>query len=295
MKGVRVIAALDRRGPAAAIARLRARRDVDLEVVSGAARAASSAWQRRAALVIFELGEKEAGASAGAGALDAIQALRAEPSTVTVPILLMVPEGRVDLRDQGFAAGASDVCWAGQTGAGGFEEALLHLAGIPIRRYARRPVTMPVRISLDGSTWRDAVAMNLSPGGVQLRWEGDVPAPGAVLRVEIDGSPLHASVQGGTKVGAGLLTRLRFVGLTAEERTRLDAVVSALPGPDEPEPELTPAPDDPPPEPLPRRFAPSRYSWGIAIGATLLAVGLAAHFVSSGPLEEPARLSLGAH
>lgn len=295
MKRVRVVAALDRRATGVSIARLRARRDVDLEVVAGAARAASSAWQKRAALVIFELADGETSANAGAGALDAITALRAEPSTASLPILLLVPEGRVDLRDQGFRAGASDVCWIAAQGNAGFEEALLHLAGIPLRRYARRPASLAVRLSLDGKSWREATALNLSPGGMQIRWDApEVPATGTVLRAEVAGAAVFAAVQGGTKQAGALVTRLRFVGLAPEERARLDAAVAALPGPEEPEPELTPVPDDGPPALPPRRFAPTRYAWGIAIGAALLATGLAAHLVSRGPLEEPARVSLGA-
>ena len=191
MRRVRVVAALDRRASSGSVARLRARRDVDLEVVAGAARAASSAWQRRAALVIFELAEVDAGPSAGAGALDAITALRAEPSTATLPILLLVPEGRAELRDLGFKAGASDVCWIAREGSSGFEEALLHLAGIPLRRQPRRAAAIALRFSHDGSNWRNATALNLSPGGMQIRWEaGDVPAAGSILRVELDGATL---------------------------------------------------------------------------------------------------------
>ena len=245
--------------------------------------------------MIFELAEVDAGPSAGAGALDAITALRAEPSTATLPILLLVPEGRAELRDLGFKAGASDVCWIAREGSSGFEEALLHLAGIPLRRQPRRAAAIALRFSHDGSNWRNATALNLSPGGMQIRWEaGDVPPTGSVLKVELGGATLYASVLGGTKLDGARVTRLRFVGLSASERAQLESAVAALPGPDEPEPELTPVPDDGPPSLAPRRFAPNRYTWGIAIGATLLVAGVAARFVVRGPLEEPARISAGA-
>ncbi|HVO32000.1 MAG TPA: PilZ domain-containing protein [bacterium] len=299
MKSVRVVAALDRRGISASVARLRARRDVDLELVSGAARAASSVWQRKAALVIFELGASDADAApaAGAGALDAIHALRSEPTTAALPILLVVPAGRPDLREQGFKAGASDVCWSGGDPRG-FEESLLHLAGIPIRRHPRRPASIPVRIAGDDDTWRAATALNLSAGGLQLKWDSpEVPVSGKVLKVELEPTKpaFFAAVQGGTRTGGALLTRLRFVGLSTEERARIDALVAALPGPDEPEPELTPVPDEGPPDLPRRRFAPTRAMWAIAIGAILLATGLAAHYLARGPLEEPSRAALTEH
>lgn len=302
VRRVRVIAAVGHRSPAAAaLARLHARRDVDLENVAGAARAAASAWQRKPALVIFEAAD-EPELRPAAGAFDAIRALRAEASSRTVPVLVLVPPARADLREQAFAAGASDVCFL-LPGLPGFEEALLHLAGIPARRWLRRPAAIDSRVALpdDAGAMRevDAIALNLSGGGVQLRWAADagpVPEKNAILRIEL-GRPsrlaVHACVQGGTRTHEGCLTRLRFVGLSEDERVRLEAIVDELPGPGEAEPEPTPLPeDDVPDAPLaPRRLPATRAA---AAAAALLAI-VALVFAVSGlrkrldrPLPEPA-------
>lgn len=251
---VRVIAAIRARRPAAAaLEKLQQRRDVELENVAGAARAAAAAWRTKPALVIFEATDEPERPAAGAGAFDAIRALRAEASSRQIPVLVLVPPDRADLREQAFAAGASDVCFIAP-GLPGFEEALLLLAGIPARRWLRRPAAIDSRVSLPATDGKivevDAIALNLSGGGVQLRWPADaggVPDKGAVIRVEV-GRParlaVFACVQGGTRAGDVCLTRLRFVGLTADERARLEALVDELPGPGEAEPEATPLPPD---------------------------------------------------
>lgn len=305
MRRIRVIASVDRRGVTATLGRLRTRRDIEFELVAGAARAAASAWRKRPALVIFQVTERDDSPVAGAGAFDAVKALRAEPSSASVPILLLVPFGRTELRVQGFAAGASDVCFlpapsdpsgVRERAERAFEESLFHLGGIPLRRHLRRAAAIPVRVSLDKLQWRTATALNLSAGGVQLRWDGEDPAPavGAVLQVEI--SPengaafaLFASVQGGTRVGGATVTRLRFVGVDAAERERLERLVASLPVSQEAEPELTPLPDDElgvagPPEPRPML----RYA--IAAGALALVVvaAFAVRWASERPVAEPA-------
>lgn len=258
-KRIRVIAAIGPRRPAtaravlqAALQRLQQRRDVDLESVPGAARAAASAWRKRPALVIFDASDdSDSRPAGGAGALDAIRALRAEPASRSVPVLVLVPPDRADLRADAFAAGASDVCFLTPS-LPGFEEALLHLAGIPARRWLRRPAAIESRVALPDASGTtrdvDATARNLSGGGVQLEWPADagpVPDKGAVLRLEI-GRPaalaVFAAVQGGTRAGDACLTRLRFVGLSDGERERLEALVGELPGPGEAEPEPTPLP-----------------------------------------------------
>lgn len=304
MARVRVIAAIGSRRPAAAaLVRLEARRDVELETVAGAARAAAAAWRRKPALVIFEVhGEPDARPTAGAGAFDAIQALRAEVTSRAVPVLVLVPSGREDLREQAFGAGASDVCFVAP-GLPGFEEALLHLAGIPARRWLRRPAAIESRVALPDETGGtrvvDAMAMNLSGGGVQLKWsaigERFVPEKGAVLRVEI-GRParlsVFAAVQGGTSTADGSLTRLRFLGLSEEERTRLEELVGELPGPGEAEPEATPLPvDDEAGAPeLPLRSTRVRAMRFAAIVGGLLLLGacvVGIHHFSSQPVAEP--------
>lgn len=294
---MRVVAAVDRRGASSALRKLDSRRDVDLELVPGAARAAASVWRRKAALVIFEVAEREdASPAAGAGALDAVKALRAESSSATVPVLLLVPAGREDLRAQGFAAGASDVCFAPADRP--FEEALLSLAGIPLRRYPRRAASIAVRSSADGVTWSEATAMNLSVGGAQVRWKdgATIPAVGAVLRFEVtlEGGlmPLFAAVQGGTRAGGSSLTRVRFVGLNDAERARLEAAVAALPGPDETEPESTPVPgaDEDDGAPMSARAAGGvpRYAIAVGVFVVLAVAGMAMQWVSGRPLTEPA-------
>jgi len=300
---VRVIAAIRTRRPAAAaLEKLQQRRDVELENVAGAARAAAAAWRNKPALVIFEATDEPERPAAGAGAFDAIRALRSEAASRHIPVLVLAPPDRPDLREQAFAAGASDVCFIAP-GLPGFEEALLLLAGIPARRWLRRPAAIESRVSLVAADGKpvdvDATALNLSGGGVQLTWGADagaVPEKGAVLRVEV-GRParlaVFACVQGGTRAGDVCLTRLRFVGLTADERARLEALVDELPGPGEAEPEATPLPpndteDAPalPPGMRGRHIA-------IAAGALLVVIALAAAGNNlrerlSGPLPEPA-------
>lgn len=296
-KRVRIIAAIDRRGALPAIDRLRSRRDVDLEVVAGAARAAASAWQRRPALVIFQVSGRDDGGAAGAGALDAVKALRSEPTSAALPVLVVVPSGRVDLRAAGFAAGASEVCFAGEDDSA-FEEALLHLAGLPMRRHRRRAASIAARVlppdESAAAPSRAATALNLSPGGVQIRWEGDVPppAPGEVLRVELGTPPLtlFAAVQGGTRLGSGSVTRLRFVGVTPAERAKLDALVESLPGPDEAEPEPTPMPLDDDEPSVPEGALSRRAITAAVIVAVLLLAAVAAasiHLATTRPLSEP--------
>lgn len=298
---VRVIAAIGSRRPAAAaLTRLQARRDVELENVAGAARAAASAWQRKPALVIFEAADEPERPAAGAGAFDAIRALRAEASSRDVPVLVLVPPARADLREQAFRAGASDVCFL-LPGLPGFEEALLHLAGIPARRWLRRPAAIDSRVALpdrpDSTRDVEAMALNLSGGGVQLRWAADagpVPEKGAILRIELGRPPklaVFASVQGGTRAGDACLTRLRFVGLSDDERARLESLVDELPGPGEAEPEPTPLPPDEDVPVAPSRFPASR----AAMAAVALLAIVAFLFAANGlrkrldrPLPEPA-------
>lgn len=308
LRKVRVVAAVDRRGASAALRKLEARRDVDLELVSGAARAAASVWRRKAALVIFEVAAREdASPAAGAGAFDAVKALRAEASSANVPVLLLVPPGREDLRAQGFAAGASDVCFGPADRP--FEEALLALAGIPLRRHPRRAASIALRSSVDGVAWNEATALNLSVGGAQVRWADDreIPAVGTVLRVEAtlaDGGAmaLFAAVQGGTRAGGASLTRVRFVGLNDAERSRLEAAVAALPGPDEAEPEATPVPGEGPgadggeeegSAEAARAAAGGvpRYAIALGVFVALAAAGVAMQWVSGRPLNEPAMVS----
>ena len=301
MPRVRVIAAIGARRPAAvALARLQARRDVELETVAGAARAAAAAWRRKPALVIFEVAGEPERPAAGAGAFDAIQALRAESASRSIPVLVLVPPDRQDLREQAFAAGASDVCFI-TAGLPGFEEALLHLAGIPARRWLRRPAAIESRVALPdaggGTHLVDAMALNLSGGGVQLRWASDperaVPEKGAILRVEI-GRParlsVFATVQGGTRAGDAALTRLRFVGLSEDERARLESLVDELPGPGEAEPEPTPLPADEPESPEVPAARPRMLLWiaaAIVALVVLAAGGVALSKIWDRPVAEP--------
>ncbi len=133
-------------------------------------------------------------------------------------------------RDALFAAGATDVVFL-PSDVDRLDDAIGQFAGIGARRYVRHRVRVAATIR-DGDRETAVQVENLSAGGVQIRL-GRTPAIGDVVKLSI---PLERKmalecwgiVRNIAAGGQSSVARLRFVGMRANERVRLDSFLASL-------------------------------------------------------------------